>query len=174
MRESPEDFILREGFIECPPLPAINEEIQICFAIYNIETKSIEYQVSYKNLDDIKQIYYQKLNSWFDQKFFEPCPTSLNFDIDMKRDDQLNWTMCLNSMINFNKTETIVRDYYNNNHFITLEQFKQMCQDLDNYITGILLKKWTIYEIITNTTEETIQNLVDLNFDLVEINVNIS
>ena len=72
------------------------------------------------------------------------CPTSLGFRIDCMDKNKTDFDQTLGLISIYPAmTEVLVRDYDNNNHTVTVDQYKQMCIELGVHVMTIRQDYWT-------------------------------
>lgn len=103
-------------------------------------------------LDVAKEIKLEEIKLSHENSFFLGADTSFGFKVDCRPSDISNWTSSLTLLqtLGENAPNINIRDFTNETHELTFDQYKQLCIELGNHYLGLYYKKWDLEDKIKN------------------------
>lgn len=120
------------------------------------------YNFEYKEIEDVGQditdsawiaeteyqLKHDKIVNEHTKQLSEGCPTSLGFKIDCLPSNVSDFDQTLSLLSLANAENVLVKDYDNEEHTLTIEQYKQMCLELGIHVMTLRHNRWVAINTI--------------------------
>lgn len=113
-------------------------------------------------LKDLQAEYVSELLDYHEMSLKEGVDLSIGFKVDCEQSDILNWmgTYVMRNIAEHYSGTIMVVDYYDNQHELTWDQYKQLCLEVGNHYFQMYQHKWNKRtEILSATSIEELEQI---------------